>query len=175
MWARPKKYFPVLVMLLLVLALCACGYRLRGTGELRPDLKRVAFVPFVNQTVESHVEDDLYDALAGEFARSKNLQVVAVADADLLLSGTITAIASSAISYSPDDKTYEYRVAMTIDVVATEARTQEVFWRRSGMQEVDEYKAVAEPLLIDRRRQAALKRICQVLAENIHDGLFTDF
>jgi len=172
---RQQKYFPFIVLSLLLLLISACGYRLRGTGELRQDMNKVAISSFVNKTFESRVENDLYDALVGEFARSKNLQVVALADADLLVSGTITAIDNYSISYSPDDKTYEYRVVMTVDVVVTEARSQQVFWSRSAMQEVEEYKAVDEPLTIDRRKQAALKRISQVLAENIHDGLFTDF
>ncbi len=173
--SRQKKYFPFVILLLLLLLISGCGYRLRGTGELREDLRKVAILPFANKTIEGRVENDLCDALVGEFARSKNLQVVAAVDADLLITGTIAAIENYAISYSPDDKTYEYRVIMTIDVVATEARSQQVFWRRSAMQEVEEYKAVDEPLTIDRRKQAALKRASQVLAENIHDGLFTDF
>ena len=172
---RQKKYFPFLILLLLIFLISGCGYRLRGTQELREDLQKVAILLFTNKTVESRIENDLFNALVDEFARSKNLKVVTAGDADLLVNGTITAVESYSISYSPNDKTYEYRVAMTLNVEVTEARTQHVFWRRSAMQEVEEFKATDEPLTIDRRKQAALKRICQVLAENIHDGLFTDF
>ena len=172
---RREKYFPFLIPLLLFLFISGCGYRLRGTQELREDLQRVAILSFTNKTVESRIENDLFNALVDEFARSKNLKVVAAGDADLLVSGSISAVENYSISYSPDDKTYEYRVVMTIDVEVTEARSRKVFWRRSAMQEVEEFKATDEPLTIDRRKQAALKRICQVLAENIHDGLFTDF
>ena len=172
---RQKKYFPFLILLLLIFLISGCGYRLRGTQELREDLQKVAILLFTNKTVESRIENDLFNALVDEFARSKNLKVVTAGDADLLVNGTITAVENYSISYSPNDKTYEYRVAMTLNVEVTEARTQQVFWRRSAMQEVEEFKATDEPLTIDRRKQAALKRICQVLAENIHDGLFTDF
>ena len=170
-----KKYFPFLILLLSVFLIFGCGYRLRGTHELRGDLQRVAILSFTNKTFESRIENDLFNALVDEFARSKNLKVAAVKDADLLVNGTITAVENYSISYSPDDKTYEYRVVMTINVEVTEARNRQVFWRRSAMQEVEEYKSTGEPLTIDRRKQAALKRVCQVLAENIHDGLFTDF
>ncbi len=175
MSSRRKKYFPFLILLLLFLFISGCGYRLRGTQELRGDLQKVAILPFTNQTFESRLENDLFNALVDEFARSKNLKVVAAKDADLLVSGTITAVESYSISYSPDDKTYEYRVTMTLDVEVIEARSKQVFWRRSAMQEVEEYKATDEPFTIDRRKQAALMRVCRVLAENIHDGLFTDF
>ena len=174
---RQKKYFPFLILILLfsVFLVSGCGYRLRGHQELRDDLQKVAILSFTNNTYESRIEDDLFNALVEEFARSKNLKVVAAKDADLLVNGTIRTVESYSISYSPDDKTYEYRVVMTIDVEVTEARTKQVFWRRSAMREIDEYKANLEPLTIDRRKQAALKRLCRVLAENIHDGLFTDF
>ena len=173
--SRRKKYFPFLILLLLFLLVSGCGYRMRGTQELRGDLQTVAILPFVNKTFESRLENDLFNALVDEFARSKNLKVVAAKDADLLVNGTIATVANNSISYSPDDKTYEYRVIMTVDVEVTEARSQQIFWRRSAMREVEEYKSTGEPFIIDRRKQAALKRVCQVLAENIHDGLFTNF
>ena len=172
---RQKKYLSFFILLLLFFLISGCGYRLRGHQELRDDLHKVAILSFANKTYESRIENDLFNALVEEFARSKNLKVVAAKDADLLVSGVITAVESHAISYSQDDKTYEYRVVMTLDVEITEARTKQVFWRRSAMREIDEYKANLEPLTIDRRKQAALKRLCRVLAENIHDGLFTDF
>ena len=101
--------------------------------------------------------------------------MVAVKDADLLLSGSIVLVDNYSISYSADDKTYEYRVVMTVDVEVKESATNRIFWRRSALQEVEEYKSTGEPLAIDRRKQVALKRICKVLAEEVHDGLFTDF
>ena len=172
---RRKKYFPFLILLLSVSLISGCGYRLRGTQELREDLQKVAILSFTNKTFESLIENDLFNALVDEFARSKNLKVVAASDADLLVNGTITAVENYSISYSPNDKTYEYRVIMTVDVEVAEARSGKVYWQRSAMQEVEEFKATDEPLTIDRHKQEALKRLCQVLAENIHDGLFTDF
>ncbi|MCK5540178.1 MAG: LptE family protein [Deltaproteobacteria bacterium] len=175
--SRRKKYFHFLILILLlsVFLVSSCGYRMRGTQELRGDLQTVAILPFTNQTFESRLENDLFNALVDEFARSKNLKVVAAKDADLLVNGTIIAVESYSISYSPDDKTYEYRVTMSVDVEIVEARSKQVFWRRQAMREVEEYKATNEPFTIDRRKHAALRRVCQVLAENIHDGLFTDF
>ncbi|NPA25613.1 MAG: LptE family protein [Deltaproteobacteria bacterium] len=162
-------------MVLLLLLFSACGYRLRGTQSLAGDYRTVAVQPFVNRTYESLIENYLYNTLVQEFAQSKNLRVVRAADADLLISGVITGVESHSISYSPDDKSYEYRVTLTINVEAVDARSQKVVWRRKGMQEVEEYKANLEPLEIDRNRQVALKRACMVLAEDIHDRLFTDF
>lgn len=173
--SRQKKYFSFLIPLLLVFLISSCGYRLRGHQELREDLRSVAILSFANKTFESRIENDLFNALVDEFARSKNLRVVAAKNADLLVNGTIIAVESYSISYSPDDKAFEYRVVMTLNVEVSEARTGQVFWQRSAMQEVEEFKATDEPFTIDRRKQAALKRLCQVLAENIHDGLFTDF
>ncbi len=170
-----KKYFLLLILLLLLLLPASCGYNLRGTQELRAGLNTVAIMPVINKTFESQIENDLYNALVDEFAQSKSLTVVDVANADLLVAATVVAVENYSISYSPNDKTYEYRVVMTLNAEAKEKVGGNILWRRSGLQEVEEYKASTEPLTIDRRKQAALRRICKVLAEDIHDGLFTGF
>jgi len=170
-----KKYLLISILLFLCFAISSCGYRLRGTQELRAGLNTVAIMPVINKTFESQIENDLYNALVDEFAQSKNLTVVDVENADLLVAATVVAVENYSISYSPDDKTYEYRVVMTIDAEAKEKAGGKILWRRSALQEVEEYKASTEPLTIDRRKQTALRRICKVLAEDLHDGLFTGF
>jgi len=170
-----KKFFPILVLLLLTFLVSACGYQLRGTQGLTGDPRTVAVLPFTNKTVEGRIEADLFNALVDEFAQSKNLKIVPAAAADLLVTGVISAVDNYSISYSADDKTYEYRVVMTIDAEVKERGTNRIIWRRSSLQQVEEYKSTGEPLTIDRRKQRALKRICKVLAEDIHDGIFRDF
>jgi hypothetical protein len=172
-----KKRFLWLIVVGLMGMLLAtgCGYRMRGTESLAGGYRSVAIEIFTNRTYESLVENYLYNSLVEEFARSKNLRVVPAGQAEVLIRGTITNISSYAISYSSDDKTYEYRVTLNIDVEAVAADSGKIIWRRSGMHDDDEYKANLEPLTIDRNRQIALRRICKVLAENIHDGLFTNF
>ncbi|MBN2706931.1 MAG: LptE family protein [Deltaproteobacteria bacterium] len=162
-------------LLLVILLSCGCGYRLRGSGSLGEGLSTIAIVPFANETFENHLESYLYDALVDEFSRSRNLRLVSVENADVLVKGSIKAVEDCAISYSPDDKTYEYRVLLRLDAEAVETRAGEVLWRRAGLHEVEEYKTSNEPLTVDRRKQAALRQLCRILAENIHDGLFTDF
>jgi hypothetical protein len=137
--------------------------------------RTVAVLPFTNKTVEGRIEVDLFNALVDEFAQSKNLKIVPASAADLLVTGVISAVENYSISYSEDDKTYEYRVVMTIDAEVKERDTNRIVWRRSSLQQVEEYNSTGEPLTIDRRKQRALKRICKVLAEDIHDGIFRDF
>ena len=170
-----KKYFFILVLLLFSVTFSSCGYNLRGTQELRAGLNTVAILPVINQTFESRIENDLYNALVEEFAQSKNLTVVGLANADLIISATVVAVDNYSISYSPDDKTYEYRVVMTVNAEAKTSADGKILWRRAALQEVEEYKASLEPLTIDRNKQAALRRVSKVLAEDIHDGLFTRF
>ncbi len=172
---RRKRFVPVFGLLLLAMAVSGCGYRLRGTRSLSGGWRKVAIGIFTNRTYESRIENYLHDALVEEFARNRNLEVVAPEEAELMVCGDITRISSYAISYSADDKTYEYRVVLTLNVEVVEAGSGRTVWHREGMNEVDEYKANLEPLTIDRNRQQALQRICRVLAENIHDRLFTDF
>ncbi len=170
-----KKYFPILILLMLTLLVSACGYRLRGTQELAGGSRTVAVLPFVNKTVETRLEADFFNALVDEFAQSKNLKIAPAAEADLLVTGVISAVDNYSISYSSDDKAYEYRVVMTVNAEIKERATNHIIWQRSSLQQVEEYKSTGEPLTIDRRKQRALKRICKILAEDIHDGIFRDF
>lgn len=165
----------LLGLLLVAMLLTSCGYRLQGQSRLPEGIARIAILPFANQSYETGLENDLYDALVDEFARSHNLLLAAPENADLILRGTIKSVDSNSISYSPDDRTYEYRVAMVLDVVFERVADQSVFQRKTGLREVDEYKTSSEPLLVDRRRREALRRLSRVLAENIHDGLFRNF
>ncbi len=170
-----RKYLLILTFITLTLLISACGYRLRGTQELAGNPRTVAVLPFVNRTVESRIEVDLFNALVDEFAQSKNLKIVPAAEADLLVTGAIVAIDNYPISYSLDDKTNGYRTVMTIDAEVKDRATNHVVWRRSSLQQVEEYSSMDEPLAIDRRKQLALRRICRILAEDIHDGMFRDF
>lgn len=165
----------ILLGLLLLMLLTSCGYRLKGQGRLPEGIARIAILPFANQSYETGLENDLYNDLVDEFARSRNLLLATPENADLLLRGTIKNVDSSAISYSPDDRTYEYRVAMVLDIVFERVADKSVFQRKTGLREVEEYKTSSEPLLVDRRRREALRRISRVMAENIHDGLFRNF
>ncbi len=169
----------ILLLLLFLVFLGGCGYGFRdyGSGYTVPkDLKTVAIASFANRTYESLVPNYLKNALVAEFARSKRLAVVVdPGAADLVISGAVLEISDTSISYSSDDRTYEYRVQIKIAVQARDNRRGQVIWQNGGMWEVDEYHTTGEPHEVQVRKRQAMENICLVLAENIHDRLLADF
>ncbi len=165
------------VVIFIALFLPAClGYHFRGYGDSLPaDIKTVAIKPFGNRTYESQAENYMVNALVNEFSRSKRLKVVPEAEADLVISGAVLAIDSSSISYIGDDRTYEYRVTVRIEVEARDMRRDEVIWQNNSMSEVEEYHTSGVPNDVQNQKHLAIRKICKVLAENIHDRLLIDF
>ncbi|RLB66309.1 MAG: hypothetical protein DRH04_09530, partial [Deltaproteobacteria bacterium] len=79
------------------------------------------------------------------------------------------------ISYIGDDRTYEYRVTVRIEVEARDMRRDEVIWQNNSMSEVEEYHTSGVPNDVQNQKHLAIRKICKVLAENIHDRLLIDF
>lgn len=167
----------IALLLIAALFLPAClGYHFRGYGDTLPaDMKTVAIMPFGNHTYESLVETYMVNSLVYEFSRSKRLQVVDKGDADLVITGAVLAISTNSISYGGDDRAYEYRVTVKIEVEARDVRRDVVVWQDNSMTEVEEYHTSGVPNDVQIQKRLAIQKVCKVLAENIHDRLFVDF
>ncbi|MCD6150837.1 MAG: LptE family protein [Deltaproteobacteria bacterium] len=167
----------IAIFLIVVLFLPAClGYQFRGYGNNLPaDIKTVAIIPFDNHTYESMVETYMVNSLINEFSRSKWLKVVGEKDADLVISGAVLSVSTNSISYSGDDRAYEYRVRVKIEVEARDIRQDVVIWQNDSMSEVEEYHTSGVPNDVQIQKRMAIQKICKVLAENVHDRLLTDF
>jgi hypothetical protein len=152
------------------------GYHFRGYGNsLSADIKTVAIVPFDNHTYESLVETFMVNFLVNEFSRSKRLRVVGEKDADLVISGAVLNVSTNSISYGGDDRAYEYRVRVKIEVEARDVRQDVVIWQNNSMIEVEEYHTSGVPNDVQIQKRMAIQKVCRVLAENVHDRLFIDF
>ena len=167
----------IAILLIVFLFLPAClGYHFRGyDSNLPADIKTVAIMPFGNHTYESLVETYMVNSLVYEFSRSKRLTVVDKKNADLVISGAVLAISTNSISYHADDRAYEYRVQVKIEVEARDTHRNVVIWQNGGMSEVEEYHTSGVPNDVQIQKRLAIQKVCKVLAENIHDRLFVDF
>lgn len=132
-------------------------------------------MPFANHTYESMVETYMVNSLVNEFSRSKRLKVVGEKDADLVISGAVLNVSTNSISYGGDDRAYEYRLKMEIEVEARDVRQDVVVWRNSSMTEVEEYHTSGAPNDVQIQKRLAMQKVSRVLAENIHDRLLTGF
>ncbi len=124
-----------LVMLLLLLT--SCGYRLGGTGGLVPEGARSISVPvFINGTHEPYVDTEVTKAVVNEFLTDGRLQVVSLDSADLALRGKVTKYEVVALSYTVNSYVQQYRATITVDVSLEDLRSKKILWQEKGIQSV---------------------------------------
>lgn len=100
---RNSGFAVVLWPLLAGLAATGCGYHVVGRANTLPEGARTIAIPaFANRTTQYRIEQILTEAVAHEFiARTKYRVVPEVEDADLVLQGEVTSLASGAVLYDP--------------------------------------------------------------------------
>ncbi len=187
--------------LLLVVVVCTlvagCGYRHVGYAEGRftSGEKTVGITLFANKSYRTNLEATLSASLVDEFARRSGGKVVAEADADILLSGTIDSYSEVPVSYTALDVIKEYRASMKVKATLRDKVSQRVLWKG----EVSETQifpsfADASPLLtnvplrqnigpfdqntitlLQDSETAAIREMCRRMAQQLYEKISEDF
>ena len=119
------------------LSLTACGYALVGLSSTLPeDVQDVYVRALANQTGRSQVDQILTRAIAQEFVSRQRFQVVnSAAEADAVLSGTVTSFRISPISFGGAGRARQYQVTIGADMVFKRTGVEgEVLWERKAYQ-----------------------------------------
>ncbi len=121
-----------LAALLLVLLSAGCaGYRVGSL--LNADYKTVAVPMFRNKSYKPQTEAQVTNAILKRFQSEGSLQVVNEADADLLVTGTITEFARAELRSVREDTDIvrEYRITIKAEIAAINRRTGEVVLKKT--------------------------------------------
>jgi hypothetical protein len=111
-------------MLTLGLLLTGCaGYRVGSL--LKEDYRTVAVVMLKNQTLQPQIESQISNAIIKQFQSDGTLRVVSVNDADLVMSGEITAYNRRDVRTARADSgtPREYQVVIETKLQAIDRRT----------------------------------------------------
>lgn len=111
----PRSFIPLTALALLLAAVSGCGYSLVGRASNIPDdIRRVYVESLDNQTNRSQVEQFLTRAIADEMVTRQRFAVVAgAAEADAVLSGTVTAFAVTPVTFDAQGRATEYEIVIT--------------------------------------------------------------
>ena len=119
----------------LVLATFAggCGYHLVGQSSSLPaKLQKLYVAPFVNQSGRAELDQRLTEEVSQEWVRRGRFQLVSSAEqADVVLSGTVSAAVTSPVQFDQRGRATEYQFIVVADVQLVD-RTGEkpvVLWR----------------------------------------------
>jgi len=172
---RSAKYFGVV---LAVLALAGCGYRLRGTGNLRDVLpahvKKIAIPVFKNQTTRFELDKNLTNAVIDEFVVRGKVEITTAAAADAVLTGEILVFNPSPVAFSPGKGTADrYMVTVVTKIELKDSKSQAVIYANPSFSYTEEY-AVPQGQDFDSVQTEAIKKIAVKFARQlvltIHEG-----
>ena len=168
-----KRIFFIIIF---SLTLSGCGYRLaRPVNPMLENINTIAIPYFKNKTFEPEAEAIFTNAFVNEFIESRRLQVVGVADADVVLYGTVKKLHEDTIAYNLDDKALEYRVRTTLAVFLEERKSGNVLWKRKSLKHAEEFPVGSSIVLSETAKRDALQRIAEDLAERVHDSIMQGF
>ncbi len=110
-----------------------CGYHLIGRSSTLPArLQKLYVTPFVNQTNRAELDQRLTEQVSQEWVRRGRFQLVSSPDqADVVLTGTVTAAASMPVQFDQYGRATQYQLTVVADVQFVD-RTGEkpvVLWR----------------------------------------------
>jgi hypothetical protein len=128
---RLLKLFPA-VLLLVALAGCA-GYRLGPTNGTGAGARSVKISPFVNDSVEPGLADEVTTAVRKAVQRDGTFKLATHGDPDLVVSGVLSDFRRRELSLSRNDlrTVRDYQVAVTAKVTIRERATGKVLSERT--------------------------------------------
>ena len=162
-----------LAALALACALVGCsGYRWLRYGGALGDVHTVAIQPVINHSYEPGAEALVNDALLREFQQRGSVKVVKDPEhADIVLSGALLPLSTRARSFSSVAFALEYEVQMSLDLSARRASGGVIRFGPGVLHGAEIYLASSDVEVQRKNREEAIRRICAVMAERVHDAL----
>ena len=122
---------------------------------------------------EGGVEFIVADALRSEFLRRRAVDLVEdPSQADLVLEGRVLPIRAVARSFSSVVLSLEYELTLELDLHAVRRDGSEVALDARVLRESERYLASADPEVLRKNREEAVRRVAQLLAERVYDALY---
>lgn len=146
------------------------GYQVVRTDSALGPVRRVAVQTLENHSFEPGIEVMVSDALRREFQRGGGVVVVAdPAQADLVLSGTVLDLVTSARSFSAVAFGLEYQVELRLALTARRADGNVMVLDANTLHDWELYLTSADVEAERKNRDEALRRIASVLAERTRE------
>jgi hypothetical protein len=181
--SRPAKMIALGAWLLVAVAgFSGCGYSLAGRGSFLPDYIRTIGVPaFGNRTSVFNLETQLTQKVRSEFIGRGRYQILPDAtNVDALLTGEVTGVNLTPVSFTDQQLASRYMITMTASVQLRDVRENKVLWENPGLVFRQEYEAqagqtAADPAAFFGQDVTALDRISTDFARSIVSAILEAF
>lgn len=156
---------PRAAVVLLVLASGCAGYHLGPTNGQVAGEKSVEVVPFINQTLQPRLTDEVTQQMRKELQRDATYRLASHHDGDVLVNGTLTAYLRNEVTLAYNDilTVRDFRLSLTAHVTARERSTGKILLDQS----VTGYTLIRVGSDLPSAERQAMPLLAQDLARNV--------
>ena len=170
-----KKYW---ALVLVCIFLVSCGYRLRGTGNLRdvlpPHVKKINIPLFKNRTTRFELDKQLTEGVINEFVARGKVEVTDAKAADAILSGEILTFSVSPVGFAKQGSADHYAIYVVTSIVLTDSKDQTVIYSNPSYVFNEDYE-VPQGKDFESVETEALKKIAEKFARNLVIAILEGF
>jgi len=165
-------------VVLLLLALTACGYHVAGHADLMPKtVKTIAIPAFANPTTRYQIARMLPQDVAREFISRTRYQIVAdPSQADAVLKGVVNNYGAYPTVVDPaSGRATGVQVIVNLQVTLTERATGKILYQRSGYEFRERYTISIDPQSYFDESGTAMARVSKDAARSIVTAILENF
>jgi len=160
----------ILILAVLSVALCSCGYSMKGSATMNGSPGRSAYhsiaVPmFENDTFEPLIEKAVSSALKEEILHDGRLVLAGPEDADLVVIGRVKSFELQPLTYDPLERIQEYRLIIISEVRVKERGSEKVLWKDSTIESHADYRVTQDVTKSKINRIEAVRKASKSLSE----------
>jgi len=163
-------------------ASAACGYALAGRGSFLPGyIQRIGIPTFGNRTTVFNLETMLTQKVRGEFIGRGKYQILPESTGvDALLTGEVTAVSITPVSFTAQQLATRYALTMTARIELRDLRENKVLWENPSVMFRQEYDATTgtdstDPAAYFQQDINTLDRISTEFARTIVSAILEAF
>ncbi len=165
-----RLLFPIFCLLLSVICLLylpACGYNLVGRGaSLQPHIKTISIPIFQNKSGEPNIEFEITNRIRDGFIEDGRLKMMGDGDSDLILNGEIIRYSLKPVAFDSRDNATEYWVEIGV-MIKLEDRAKDNVILQQELYTKWDYKVSQSVTETDIQRLEAIRQAGKKLAQEI--------
>ncbi len=164
---------PAALALAFAITVGGCSYS--PSPSLFPTHLKTLAVPILkNETTEPNLEQEVTQAIVDRFVQDNKLRVVAEADADLVISGSVVRYTNSVFGFNAREQAEEYQVAVAVRLTARDRVKNREMWRDDNLVHTTNYFVIAPagqtPQDQYSSRKAAISKIADAVLNKTVEG-----
>ena len=171
----PKRFLSV-QLLLCFLILPSCGYRVASQNRIAMDVGSVAVVPLENATTTYEVEQFLTRSLIESLVKRTSWKVVESPDrADAVLSGVVSSVRASPVTFGAASFGSTFLVTVTAAVELRDRRNNKVLFRNDRYIFREQYVINSDVESFFSEQSPALQRVAEDFASSVVTSILEGF